>query len=585
MTHVQARRGGPLAFESDRYKLELASDGMLATLESPSGSRWASLRPLAALDTIAGVDETLSVSPPRIVEAPETTFEIARRSTLWERALVTLVCTEDSVEVRTHVAGKGALADVHLLAARSLAAAGPTGFLPSGTGLQTIFSPNPGDPGRLVQPAGEPAVIGVVGDSEPGRGHWFFTPAPLYLALAAERVEDPAERVEEGWLGLGVIAPVGELTFVQLVYVPADRGFSLRLEYEGHTPVDGEFEAPAIVLTPGIDDPYDGLRRHRHDLVARAAAPPATARVSPSWWTAPIFCGWGAQRHLAATTGGRAADHSTEADYEAFLAELERHEIVPGTVVIDDKWQEEYGTCTPDRQKWPDLRRWISERHDRGQRVLLWWKAWDPEGLPAELCIRNPHGAPVAVDPSNPAARAMLRRSVQHLLASDGIDADGLKLDFTAASPSGRGLASHGDRWGIALLHELLSIVYLAAKEAKPDALLITHTPHPAFADVSDMLRLNDMLRLDDEGPTPAVVPQMRHRARVIRAACPELPIDTDDWCAPDLDTWREYVEVKPQLGVPALYYATHLDATGERLTPGDYDALRRTWSAWAASR
>jgi len=34
--------------------------------------------------------------------------------------------------------------------------------------------------------------------------------------------------------------------------------------------------------------------------------------------------------------------------------------------------------------------------------VLLWWKAWDPEGLPPELCIRNPDGTPVAFDPTNP---------------------------------------------------------------------------------------------------------------------------------------------------------------------------------------
>jgi hypothetical protein len=67
-----------------------------------------------------------------------------------------------------------------------------------------------------------------------------------------------------------------------------------------------------------------------------------------------------------------------------------------------------------------------------------------------------------------------------------------------------------------------------------------------------------------------------RHRLR--------RPIDTDDWGAPDLETWRAYLELKPQLGVPALYYASHLDATGESFTPDDYEALRRSWSAWRAS-
>ena len=113
---------------------------------------------------------------------------------------------------------------------------------------------------------------------------------------------------------------------------------------------------------------------------------------------------------------------------------------MPGTIVIDDKWQDAYGTNRPDLVKWPDLGGWIAERHARGQRVLLWWKAWDPEGLPPELCIRNPDGVPVAFDPTNPEARELLRATMLHLLSADGLDADGLKVDFTARTPSGRAL-------------------------------------------------------------------------------------------------------------------------------------------------
>ena len=75
----------------------------------------------------------------------------------------------------------------------------------------------------------------------------------------------------------------------------------------------------------------------------------------------------------------------------------------------------------------------------------------------------------------------------------------------------------------------------------------------------------------------------MRFRAEVARAACPELLIDTDDWWVPDKQTWREFLEVKPELGVPSLYYATHLDSTGEALDDGDYEALRRVWARWRA--
>jgi hypothetical protein len=75
----------------------------------------------------------------------------------------------------------------------------------------------------------------------------------------------------------------------------------------------------------------------------------------------------------------------------------------------------------------------------------------------------------------------------------------------------------------------------------------------------------------------------MRYRTAVARAACPELLVDTDDWCVPDKASWREFLELKPELGVPSLYYATHIDRTGEALDADDYEALRRAWARWRA--
>ncbi|MBA3427315.1 MAG: hypothetical protein H0U07_01935 [Actinobacteria bacterium] len=574
MSQPQAQDDGAVVFESTRYRLEVAADGWSAILASPAGDRLLTLRPFAALDRTDGLDETLAIEPPRIAGG---SIEVERRSTLWERAVTSFRCADDALDLRTRVNGRGDLTDVRLLGGRSLLPRKPHGLIPSGSSFLTLFSPNPADP-RLVRPAAEAAVIGVVGDGEPGRGHWLFTPAPLYLALTAEEVADPA--ATGTWLDLGLAAPVQELAFTQLVYEARDGGFALRLEYEGHTHVHGRWEAPVLVLTPGVPDPYTGLRRHRNDLVARGAAPALREGEQPEWWSKPIFCGWGAQCYLASRDGSSAPAHATQARYDEFLAELERHDLVPATVVIDDKWQAAYGTNEPDLDKWPDLKGWISERHVRRQHVLLWWKAWDPEGLAPDLCVRTPEGEPLGLDPSNPASRDALRQSIASMLGPDGLDADGLKIDFTARTPSGRAPVLHGDGWGIALLHELLSVVYRAAKDSKPDALVITHTPHPGFVDVTDMIRLNDML-----GGVSSVVPQMRHRALVARAVCPELPVDTDDWRIPSRDAWREYLASKLELGIPSLYYVSHLDATGEALEPDDYEALAQSWEEWEAKR
>jgi hypothetical protein len=541
--------------ERGSYRLELAADGRRAVLSRPDGEHWLTLSLLASFDRTDVRDETVSWE----TSADATTVSLTRQSSAWERAGVTLACGEGSLEVRAWVEGRGRLADVHLLGGRSVH--GPrTGLFRTGTSCTALFSAGADDPAKVVRGAGEEVVLGVNGDGELGRGRWFLTPPPLFLAC---RRDD-----EERWLGVGLVAPAAELTFVQAVHRPGDRAFHLVLEYEGHTEVDGRFEAPVVVLTPGLASPYDGIR---------AQAEPREPREQPGWWRGGIFCGWGAQCHLASTGLDRAPELATQARYDGFLAALGDRGVRPPTIVIDDKWQRTYGRNEPDEAKWPDLRGWIAARHEEGSRVLLWWKAWDPEGLPRELCVRRPDGVPVAVDPTAPGAAALLREVMHELLSPEGLDADGLKVDFTAQTPSGESLSVHGRAWGIALLHELLRVVYDAAKEAKPDALVITQTPHPAFADVTDMVRLNDMLRLDDPGPLrpETVVPQMRHRAAVAAAALPDRLVDTDDWTIPDLATWREYLAVKPELGVPSLYYATHLDLTGEPLEDEDYEELR----------
>jgi hypothetical protein len=229
---------------------------------------------------------------------------------------------------------------------------------------------------------------------------------------------------------------------------------------------------------------------------------------------------------------------------------------------------------------------WIGRRHAAGQRVLVWWKAWDPDGVPTEHCVRTSTGRAVTVDPSDPAYRSFLGDQIARLLTPPpgGIGADGLKIDFTALTPSGPGLQRAGAEWGIALLHRLLATIHDAAKAVRPDALVVAHAPNPAFADVADAVRLNDALRLEDPDRNVPLVAQMTHRAAVARAAVPELLVETDDWAMPDRAAWRAWLEAKPALGIPSLYHTTHLDVTGEPLGAADAAAVRRTWASYRAA-
>ena len=60
------------------------------------------------------------------------------------------------------------------------------------------------------------------------------------------------------------------------------------------------------------------------------------------------------------------------------------------------------------------------------------------------------------------------------------------------------------------------------------------------------MIRLNDVLRLDDPRPTVSVVRGGAAEAAIVRATNLDHLIDTDDWCMPDLATWRDFAAVKP---------------------------------------
>jgi hypothetical protein len=606
--HVRTAGDG-IHVRTPAYVLWLAAGKPYALLADRDGVPWAELFLVPSVHRRGMQDDTTMLSPARIEETDEGhRITVESRSTAWAAKRTVLDCHRDRLRLTVTVEGAGELTDVHLLGGYySADRAQSSGFFASGADFRSLFNPEPSGSERRALAAGESTALDVLGAPVPGKEHWFFTPPPFCVAASRSAPPVVPDEVPDGpWLVMGLAAQPGEHTFTAWHYDAVEGGFSFRLAYEGQTAVAGRFAAPSLIFLFDAPDPYTGIEAYVRNLRSLGYLRLGKRRDRRAWWSEPIFCGWGSQCILAAMHGGHPRDHATQANYDAFLAALDRRHLRPGTIVIDDKWHAAYGSGTADRRKWPDLRGWIAARHAQGQRVLLWWKAWDPEGLPDELCVRNAAGYPVATDPSNPDYESMLRTAVHQMLAPDGYDADGLKIDFSARTPSGPAMRRSGREWGVELLHRLLAIVYDAAKQAKGDALIMTHTPNPHFADVTDMIRLNDV-----NTRAPAVA-QMTHRARVAAAACPGVLIDTDNWPMADPETFRAYVRAQPRLGVPSLYYATHLDryppwtkerthvgwdhylqlqaedgvpihealASQEELTDDDYGLVRDAWRA-----
>jgi hypothetical protein len=259
---------------------------------------------------------------------------------------------------------------------------------------------------------------------------------------------------------------------------------------------------------------------------------------------------------------------------EAWLAELERRRLPVGTVVIDDKWQKGYGSFEVDGEKWPDLKVFVTAQHARGRHVLLWIPVARSDGLPEELCLRDERGKCIAADLGNPAYETFLRGRIRFLVETMGVD--GFKEDWVWA-PHEAGLPLTEGLAGMEAVRRFQEILYSEAHRWKPDAMVETQTANAAFRDSSDVLRLNDIWYA-----TRDVVGTMTERARIAHISGWEL-VDTDNASSTTLETWWEYMQAQPSIGIPALYFVHRTESTLEEPPEWDWVALTGVWQRYIA--
>ncbi len=558
---MELTRGPVITAQAASYRLQTEEGLPRAKVWSRDGTLLAELFLLSSVHQDGGRDVSGRVSEWEVEEGPGgVTLSIRADSTVWEEKTCSLTLLEDRIVYSVRVRGQGRLLDAELLSGYYTGSVKRwgNGRFYSLFHADSLFNPEPDCSEHYHHSPRERALIDLTGGPIAGRDHWFFTPPPFCYVL----------RRGAQCVTLGVTAGPGAHTFTEFEYTGGP-GQGLVLRYEGYTTVGGTYSLPEVQMIFGQDE-YELLGEFSN--IERVQAAPS---ARPAWWSRPIVCGWGEQCAQARGAGKPAPALATQAFYEDLSDALDARDLRPGILVIDDKWQRSYGLNDVDTDKWPDMKGFVRKMHGKGRRVLLWLKAWDPEGVEAGLCIRDHLGAPQAVDPGHPAYRSLFLDAAARLLSPEGLDADGFKIDFTARIPSCPGCVSHGDAWGLEMMRSWLALAYDSAKAAKGDALVMCHCPHPYLADKVDMIRLNDV------NTARPVVPQMTHRARVAHAALPGALIDTDNWPMPDKAAWLEYVRAQPELGVPSLYYLRQMDSGGEEVTDADLDAVREAWKTW----
>jgi hypothetical protein len=405
---------------------------------------------------------------------------------------------------------------------------------------------------------------------------WMYTPPPLVFPFRADR----------GWSGVAVAADPGQNLFSSVSYEPVDdRTFEVVVHYEPRRRV-GPGTARLMLAAREWASPAEVVASYARRLRESGAAP--SPRRSPEeWWADTFVCTWGEQCNIQnemAANGRKSPNEHPVVSYESqanqmrWISHLVGQGIPVGVVSTSDKWQRDRYRLIPDAGRYEDLAGFGRWNHAAGRHVIAWWGLWSVDGAPREWCICDRDGNPLSVDPDNAEYRQVVADDVARLLSPSGYDLDGFFLDFTArqAPRPGDGPAPKA---GIELLHSYIALVHGAAKAAKPGAMIMTHCPHPYFADVTDVLRLNDWaLR------RPNIIEQASYR-RQIAASCSDWLINTDNWPMYDIDQWRQYLTYQPEIGIPASWFTHGVFGEGDReyaeFTPDDYAVWRETWVSY----
>ena len=467
--------------------------------------------------------------------------------------------------------------------------------------------------------------IRVNGDRHYYGGDWLATPAPFLFLMGDKETDE--------WVTLGLAVKPKENRFMGYRYIGGE-GFGLALDYMGQTTVEGQWDSPKIMMQLAVPDKYKTLEGYVDYLIQEKCVADVDRSNTPKWWKLPIFGGWGEQVYhsnrwdnfFTGKYNGWESDDThlfcKQDFYEKSLAKLEEKGINPGILIIDNRWFDDKALLDIDHDMWPRLKEFIDIQHKKGRKVVLWSSPWsycisakgkyiplqwhmyvdESELYDLELDTdifykacnlehkkkRKYYTLPpethtdanwrYVADPQYPEYIKLVREKVKFLLSPDGLDADGFKFDYTHFIPKYRGTKPiiKQDRvtdWGVESLYTMIKLYYDAAKEAKPDSVIMSHTFNPYFNDVTDILRLQDIYT--DER---SVVQLMDHRAQIAKRVCAGCDIHTDQHPMPSLEAWREYAIYQPKIGNPALYYVTGVETFREEFEESDFQMLKKVW-------
>lgn len=556
------------------YTVSLSEEeGNASLFIDVEGARIFRLPLVSGLSSPDREEELSSVSwKPLIDEKEARVLEVSAKSSIWKTRRFIWKFFPDHLEFQQFATGKGAVQRCYFFAnGTSGSIKGRMPLLVNGNSTvyaDKYFSPRANLADEFEYPVGFPQSLGTASEiARPGSydAFWMnplYTPPPLQLSY----------HHAGKWVGVGLGAHPGEYQFNGLEYSGAlYAGASWWVNYQGRRSLDSNpFTSPVIALH-FAHSAADTLRAYVNWMDQNRFSTQHSNPIA-RWHRLPIFCGWAEQTVEAKERGIAPRDYSTQANYEAWIAALEKRGIPFGTVVIDDKWQKQYGSFEVDEKKWPDMKGFIDRQHAAGRHVLLWVPALQSEGLAPELTVKI-LGQPVAADITNPKYEEMMRAQVKHLVHDLGVD--GFKEDWINGMPDFSAAQQTEPVFGIEFVRRFQAVLYNEAHTWKKDAMVETQTPNPLMRESSDVLRLNDIWFGSRD-----LRRVMTQRAEIAWIAGWPL-VDTDNAGSTNLAEWHDYLQFQPQLGIPALYFVNKTESTKEMVPDNIWVELAQVWQRY----
>src|SRR5215469_13326805 len=386
-----------------------------------------------------------------------------------------------------------------------------------------------------------------------------------------------AVRSGSAWWGIGTLGIPN--TYNGLGIVIGRSLFAVRYQTASQVSAqENRLDGPTLGFYFG-QNPDEILTSYKASLQLTMGTTPRSPM--PTWWSRPIYCSWGDQAYAARIREGlldetHASRYGTEKDVDHWLAIANREKLPIGTVILDLGWMQGYGDFEPNPKHFSDLRAYIDKLHAKGMHVLLWIPMYEATGAlfnvektQSDVAASHPEWLVETrdgkrtdwFDYTNPDVRSYLRSRIHYMLASDAgaLNADGLKIDFIDRLPDPAVSTFHDPSWGIGemMSAKLMELIYMSAKQAKPDALIDSSVMNPLFHAWQDVIRLNDDVSNAED--------TYWWRAGTAAANGVRL-IDGDDWWAME----RYFVPLtlaKSAWGIPNIYALEYRGTLGTEIS------------------